>query len=268
MESSEAVAHVVSVADVVEETMVEPALLVTIATATPVLGMFLNRFRRAQANRLSEHEKQAAHGWGAETATAERDDETAGDAIAAAELKNDAGGAADVDSKDPAFSNGPDLVGEDAAEAEDDKTKSYDQYLAEQAEKRLALGSTPEIRKANEGSKQKFPQGTAHARNPEEENYFAGGSGKARREKEVKQKNLLTMDGQYYAPPESGDRGRGGRGRGGRGRGEGRGEFRGRGGRGRGEGRGSYRGDRGDAPRGSRNINTSDESAFPALGGQ
>lgn len=265
-----AAVHVVNDEDVVEASMVALVLLVMIVTATLVSGTRIELLALIFTNSIdSDQEKQAAHGWGAETATAELTDENAGDAIAAAELKNEAGGAADVNSKDPAFSNGPDLASEEFAETEDDKTKSYDQYLAEQAEKRLALsGNALEIRKANEGSKQKFPTGTAHARDPQEENYFAGGSGKARREKENKQKNVLTMDGQYYAPPDSGDRGRGGRGRGGRGRGESRGEYRGRGGRGRGEGRGSYRGDRGDAPRGGRNINTSDESAFPALGGQ
>lgn len=156
----------------------------------------------------------------------------------------------------------------------EEKTKSYDEYLAEQAEKRLALGGESlQVRKANEGSKQKFPEGTAHSRNPEEENFMIGSGGKARREK-VNQgkKEQLALDGQYYAPAESGEsRGGRGRGRGGRGRG---GEERGRGGRGGGRGRGDragFRGDRGGSrgdrggPRG--NINTSDESAFPALGG-
>ena len=138
----------------------------------------------------------------------------------------------------------------------------------------MALGdSSLQTRKANEGSKQKFPEGSAISRNPEEENFFAGSGGKARRDKGHQQKqNKLDLDGQYYAPPDAGDRGgRGGRGRGGRGdrggfrgdRGD-RGDRGGRGGRGRGEFRGGSRGDRG-GPRGG--FNATDQSAFPALGG-
>lgn len=151
--------------------------------------------------------------------------------------------------------------------------------------KRAGLSSTLEIRKANEGTKQKFPEGKPVQN--EEEEYFAGAMGKTTRQKENKSKNVLTMDGNYYAAPsESRDGGRGGRG-GARGRGEG-----GRGGRGRadgdrsGRGRGDgFRGDRGgrgraDGPRGGRGgprgdfsngnsrapINVTDESAFPSLG--
>lgn len=145
-------------------------------------------------------------------------DEKAGDAIAEAETKEEPGFTPDTTGADPAFTNGPAAEAEpvsDAAAAppeEEDKTMSYDQYLAQQAEKRLALsGNTLEMRKANEGSKQKFPEGTAIAR--EEQNYFAGAGGKARREKENKQKDMVVLEGQYYAPAESGDRG-GGRGRG------------------------------------------------------
>ena len=235
----------------------------------------------------SEHEKQAAHGWGEEkSGTAEWNDEKAGDEIAKAESKDEPGFTPDTSAGDPAFTNGPgaegEVVNEDAAPAEpEDNTKSYDQYLAEQAEKRMALGGESlQVRKANEGSKQKFPEGTAVARNPEQENFIQGSGGKARREKANQQKkDTIQLDTQYYGAPETGDRG----GRGGRGRGHGRGEFRGdrgdrgdrggRGGRGRGEFRGGSRGDRG-APRGGRgegggggNINTNDQSAFPALGG-
>ena len=173
-------------------------------------------------------------------------------------------------------------MGEDAAEEPEDNTKSYDQYLADLAEKRLALGGgTLEARKANEGSKQKFPEGKALERNPDSENFFIGSGGKTRKAKEnLVKKERLTIESQYYAPPESGERGGGrGRGRGGRGdRGDrgGRGEFRGDrgdrggrgGGRGRGEFRGGPRGDR-DGPRGGRGggFNATDERAFPALGG-
>ena len=233
----------------------------------------------------SDHEKQAAHGWGDEkNGTAEWNDEQAGEAIARAESKDEPGFTPDTSAGDPAFTNGPgaegEIVDEDAAPAEpEDKTKSYDQYLTEQAEKRLALGGGPlEARKANEGSKQKFPEGTAVTRNPDEENFIVGSGGKTRRERAQQKKDTLAIDGQYYTPADTGDRGGRGRGRGGRGRGEfrgdrggGRGGDRGggRGGRGRGEFRGGSRGDR-DGPRGGGQrggFNATDQSAFPALGG-
>ena len=218
-------------------------------------------------------------GWAPDTSAADAGGGWAPDTSAA-----DAGGgwAPDAGAGDPAFTNGPGaegFAGEDAAAESEDKTKSYDEYLAEQAEKRLALGNTLEVRKANEGSKQKFPEGTPVKR--EEENFFIGASDKTRREKAQKEKNKLTLDGQYYAAPDSGDRGggRGGRGRGGRGGGRGdfRGDRGGRGGRGGGGGgRGEFRGYRGDrggggggGDRGGSHggFNATDQHAFPALGG-
>ncbi|KAK5111037.1 hypothetical protein LTR62_005412 [Meristemomyces frigidus] len=228
---------------------------------------------------IAEHEKQAAHGWGGETGNAEWADEQAGSAIAQAEQNNEPGFTPDTSAKDPAFTNGPDApTGEEdvAATEPEDKTKSYEQYLTELAEKRAALNSgTQEFRKPNEGSKQKFPEGTAFSRNPEEENFFAGSGGKAKKSKDVKEKNKVELDGQYYAAADMGDRGgRGGRG-GGRGRGDrdgapsrggrGGGDRGGRGGRGRGEGFSGRGGPRGGAPRGG-NFDAADSSAFPALG--
>jgi len=224
---------------------------------------------------IGEQQKQAAQGWGGESGNAEWADEKAGDAIANAEAKNDPNAAADTDARDPAFTTGPDgETGADAAE-EEDKTKSYEQYLAEQKEKRAALGAGIEIRKPNEGSKQKFPEGKAFARDPAAEDFMAGAGGKTRKAKDAgPKKEQIVVDGQYYAAADSGDRGsRGGRGGSRGGSRGGRGEFRGdRGGRGRGRGgdfRGGARGgaDRGPAaPRGS-GFNATDESAFPALGG-
>lgn len=139
--------------------------------------------------------------------------------------------------------------------------------MAELTEKRLALGGNLSVRKANEGSSQKFPEGKAFARAEEDENFIIGSGGKSKKTKEVQdKKERVTLDGQYYAAADSGDRGGRGRGRGGRG---GRGEFRGdrgRGGpRGRGDFRGGARGDRG-GPRGGSAVNVKDQSAFPALG--
>lgn len=189
--------------------------------------------------------------------------------MAAAEAKNDAGFTADTSGADPAFGSGPDGVNA-APEAEEDNTKSYEQYLADLKEKRQALaGDSLAIRKANEGSSQKFPEGKPVERSHEE--YFAGAGAKQHKAKENKSKNAIALDGQYYAAPDTGDRGRGGA-RGGRGEGRGgrgRGEGRGRGGRGRGEGRGGApsgaRTEQRSGPRGGA-INTKDESAFPSLG--
>lgn len=219
---------------------------------------------------LSEHEKQAAHGWGANDGNAEWADENAGEAIAQAEAKNESGFTPDTSAADPAFSNGADAVAEEAAAEPEEKTKSYDEYLAELAEKKLALGENLSVRKPNEGSKQKFPEGKAFSR--ETEDFFVGGGGKAKKVKEAgDKKERVALDGQYYqAPDAGGDRGGSGRGRGRGGRG-GRGEFRGgdrgRGGRGRGgDSRGGARGDRAPRGGGGGGFNANDESAFPALG--
>lgn len=222
--------------------------------------------RHSRTN-IGEHEKQAAHGWGAETGEAELADEQAGEAIAQKEEKEAVKEDAEAE----------------AAEAEpEDNSKSYTAYLAELAEKKLKLGEQ-NLRKPNEGSSKNFPEGTQVTR--QEEDFFAGSGGKAKRERQRKEKVHVELDGdRMLAPPprEGGSRGgRGDRGdRGGRGRGEGRGSFRGaegrgrggdrgrgegRGGRGRGEGRGDARprGGRGNAQSGP---NVADSSAFPSLG--
>ncbi|KAL3426773.1 elicitor protein [Phlyctema vagabunda] len=208
-----------------------------------------------------ESEKQAAHGWGATEGNAELDDEQAGEAIAKTEQKE-------------ALTGDGEAEGAVEAEAEpEDNSISYADYLAQQAEKKLALGAgIPEARKANEGSKQdkKWANAKAIAKE-EEEDFVAGSGGKAKRERERKQKQTLEIDQRFVEAPEQ----RGGRGgfRGGRGRGDGparggRGEFRGgRGDGARGRGRGDFRGPpRGGAPRGGASINTEDKNAFPSLG--
>ena len=161
-----------------------------------------------------------------------------------------------------------------AAEPEpEDNSKSYADYLAEQAEKKLQLNARPlEARKANEGSKLKKEWDNAKPLKKDEENvaYIAGKEEKPKRERERKEKTRLDVDMRYVEPA------RGERGRGGRGRGEGRGGFRGdrgdrgggRGGgfRGRGEG-GGYRGGRGGRGGKDDSVNVADENAFPTLGG-
>ncbi|KAF1832221.1 hypothetical protein BDW02DRAFT_571290 [Decorospora gaudefroyi] len=212
---------------------------------------------------ISEHEKQAAHGWGGNDGDAELADEQAGEAIAQAEEK-------DTVKEDAEAENNPEPEPED-------RSKSYAAYLAEQAEKKLSLAAQ-NVRKANEGTSTKFPEGTALSRE-EQEDFMAGSGGKAKRERARKEKVHVELDGdRMLAPPprEGGGRGRG-RGRGefrggeGRGRGEGRGEYRGRGrggeGRGRGEGRGEGRGRGGPRGGGAQSgPNITDSSAFPSLG--
>ncbi|KAH6633655.1 hypothetical protein C7974DRAFT_176418 [Boeremia exigua] len=220
---------------------------------------------------LGEHEKQAAHGWGAETGEAELADEQAGEAIAKKEEKEAVKEDAEAE----------------AAEAEpEDNSKSYVAYLAELAEKKLKLGEQ-NLRKANEGSSKNFPEGTQVKR--EEEDFFAGSGGKAKRERQRKEKVHVELDSERMLapPPREGGASRGGRGdRGGRGRGEGRGEGRGsfrggegrgrggdrgargegRGGRGRGEGRGAAAAPGPRGGRGGNAPNVGDSSAFPSLG--
>lgn len=185
--------------------------------------------------------------------------------------------------------NGATTAEDDTKEPEqpEDTSRSYAEYLAEQAEKKLKLGGgIPEARKPNEGSKPDKKWQTAKAVAPKEDeegDYFKGQGEKARRERQRKEKGQrLDVDLTVVEPNRGGDRGgRGGRG-GGRGGGD-RGDFRGGrgGGRGRGESfRGSRGGDRGGggAYRGSgrgggrgdgesRAVNVTDESAFPSLGG-
>ncbi|KAI0128901.1 hypothetical protein BJ170DRAFT_351319 [Xylariales sp. AK1849] len=223
-----------------------------------------DRDDRHAKTQASGSEKQAAQSWGAQEGEAEQKDEQVGEEIAQTELKE----AVAEDAQNP----------EDIAEAED-KSISYADYLAQQAEKKLQLSEGLEIRKPNEGSKVDKKWANAKALTKDEGDVFiAGSSGKTKRERERKEKQIVDID-QRYVEPERGNRGgrggpRGGRGEGRGGRGEGRGRGRG-GGEFRGGDRGSFRGDRGD--RGGRgggggngrentSLNPNDESAFPSLG--
>ena len=213
----------------------------------------------------SESEKQAAHGWGATEGNAELADETAGEALAQADQKEALTGDAPAD-------DAP------AAEPEpEDNSKSYEEYLAELAEKKLALGAgIPEARKPNEGKQDKKWANAKPISKEDEEDFVAGSGGKTKRVRERAKKEVVEIDQRFVEAPDRGGRGGGGF-RGGRGRGDGPsrggrgdGNFRGRGDRGGrgGRGDGNFRGSRG-GPRGgsgSASINTDDQSAFPALG--
>lgn len=140
--------------------------------------------------------------------------------------------------------------------AEEDNSKTLEEYLAERAEKLAGLGGVPEARRANEGHEGKF-SGQALQRN-EEAAYF-GGSRKeaAHKQRARKEKQLLEIE-QVHPP-----RPRGGRGRGDRGDRGDRGGRAGRRGRGRGDYRGtSYGGGVSSSDNSSQQINPND---FPSL---
>ncbi|KAI1261180.1 hypothetical protein F5Y18DRAFT_431486 [Xylariaceae sp. FL1019] len=217
-----------------------------------------DRHTKGQAGTGSE--KQAAQSWGATEGEAEQKDEQAGEAIAQSELKE----AAAEDA-------------EDATPAEpEDKSVSYTDYLAQQAEKKLALGESLELRKANEGSKTDKKWANAKAiTKDEDDDLFSATAAKTKRERERKVKQVVDIDQRYVEPDRPARGGARGGPRGGSGRGGPRGDGpRGRGGEGRG-GRGRGDGFRGGRPAGptgptggrdSASINTKDESAFPILG--
>ncbi|KAF1985278.1 hypothetical protein K402DRAFT_394976 [Aulographum hederae CBS 113979] len=225
----------------------------------------------------AEHEKQAAHGWGGQTGGDEWADEKAGEAIAKEEEKSgfdttvpppvDAEGEVwKPDTSAPAENDG---FTADAPEPEpEDKSKSYADYLAEQAQKKLELAAEAlNLRKPNEGASKKLPEGKAIAKE-DAEDFFAGSGPKAKRERQKKEgKTFLELDGVKMREEARDFGGRGGRGRGGpRG---GRGGDRG--GRGRGRG-GDDRPPRGGGFRGgaappNANLRIDDSSAFPTLGG-
>ena len=230
----------------------------------------------------SEHTKQADQSWGAPTGDSEWNDEKAGEAIAKAEEKDEgaAGGwdsavadlpsdaPIDADGTAPAQGSTPaDAPSAPVEEPEPDNSRSYADYLAEVAEKKLKLGGDAlKVRKPNEGSKQKKEWDNAKPMSKDEEDeYMAGKGAKAKREKQRKEKERVDVDLRYVEPSTGGRGGGGERGRG-RGRGD-RGDFRGRGrGRGdgfRGRGDGGFRGGRGKAD----SPNVTDENAFPTLGG-
>ncbi|KAL6713347.1 hypothetical protein ACLMJK_008812 [Lecanora helva] len=240
-----------------------------------------NRDDRHTRGPQNDHTKQADQSWGAPTGNSEWDDEKAGEAIAKEEEKAEGAaggwdsGIADLPGETPTDADGTaPAQGTTPADAPagpieepepEDNSRSYADYLAEQAEKKLKLGGGKlEARKPNEGSKQKKEWDNAKPISKDEEDeYMAGKEAKARREKQRKEKERVDVDLRYVDPN------RGGGDRGGRGRGRGdKGDFRGRGrGRGdgfRGRGDGGFRGGRGKE---NHSPNVGDESAFPTLGG-
>ncbi|KAI5200722.1 hypothetical protein E4T39_05566 [Aureobasidium subglaciale] len=214
----------------------------------------------------NDHAKQAGAAWGHETGNAELNDEKAALADAKAEEAKEGivADATPVDAEGAAAQEVP---------AEEDNVKSYEQYLAEQLEKKAALAGNFEARKPNEGASKKFPEGKAFERDANE-NYVAPSAGKAKKQKERKDKNLLDID-QAWKEEQSQTQDSGFRGGRGGARGGARGGDRPRGGPrgGRGGPRGgAARGDaapRESAPRAARtgaSPNVTSSSDFPTLG--
>jgi plasminogen activator inhibitor 1 RNA-binding protein len=223
---------------------------------------------------FSASDKAAAH-TGAVEGVAELKDEQAGEEQAQAEQK-------EAVAEGEATATGTETAKDEPEAEPEDKHISYDDYLAQLAEKKLALEAAKEVRKPNEGSKldKKWANAKPLVKDEEEDTFMVGTGAKAKRERERKTKQLVEIDNRYIEP----DRPL----RGGRGGGEYRGEYRG--GRGGGErgGRGGRGGSRGgDHPRGgprggagfrggrggtggrgdsSAALNPADPSAFPSLG--
>jgi len=138
-----------------------------------------NRDDRHNKGLPNDHVKQAEQSWGGPTGGAEWDDEKAGESIAKADAKD------------------PDAEGGDAAEPEpEDNSKSYDDYMAEQAAKRLNLGTGLAARKPNEGSKvdKKWAQAKAITREGQEDAYIAPQNQKQTRQRERKEKQVVDID--------------------------------------------------------------------------
>ncbi|RYC55849.1 hypothetical protein CHU98_g10361, partial [Xylaria longipes] len=148
-------------------------------------------------------EKQAAQSWGATEGGAEAKDEQAGEEIAQTELKE----ATAEDAEDVATPAEP-----------EDKHVSYTDYLAQQAEKKLALGDSLEIRKPNEGTKVDKKWASAKALSKDEgDDFISATGGKTKRERERKAKQVVEIDNRFVEPerPRGGRGGRGGASRGG-----------------------------------------------------
>ncbi|KAK7736990.1 hypothetical protein SLS53_006746 [Cytospora paraplurivora] len=191
-------------------------------------------------------EKQAAQSWGAAEGEAELKDEQAGDAIAQTEKKDAEAEDAEAEDKEPEV-----------------KQVTLEAYLAEQAEKKLALSNAQSVRKPV-GDDKKWA-GAKPLVKEDDEDFIPGGAGKKQRERERKQKLTVDYDGRWQETNTTTERPRGG------GRGGARGGPRG-GARGGPRG-GPSAGPRGApqaGPRGGRGgaapINPNDASAFPALG--
>lgn len=181
------------------------------------------------------------------------------------ELKAEEDGVADADAENKPATNGQSTPaareGDEAAPAvvpaeEADNTKTLDEYLADLATKKAAIGAKGNTPRAVEADAKWDGFGNKVVKSEGGDEYYAATkAGGSARQRERKEKQLLEIEQQFSTPPVQQRGGRGGA-RGGRGEsGRGRGESRGRGGRGRGSARGSS----------GANVNLDDKRAFPKL---
>ncbi|KAJ5105904.1 hypothetical protein NUU61_003251 [Penicillium alfredii] len=199
--------------------------------------------------------KQVQQGWGADSGEKTWDDERQAENIA----KDD-----ETAPQTPADEEAKELV---------DNSKSYSDYLAEQAQKDT-LAAKP-VRAANEGSKadKKWAEAKELKRGEGEDSYIQATQEKTKREKQRKEKNFLDVDLRFVEQPRSGPSNGPRGGRGGRGSDRPRGGDRGRAGPRGGAPRGGGAPRDGGAPRGGRGGPrgpagpTVDEKNFPSLGG-
>ncbi|KAL1993536.1 hypothetical protein VTN49DRAFT_2205 [Thermomyces lanuginosus] len=151
----------------------------------------------------TDTEKQVEQGWGSKRGEAEWYDEKVGEDIA----KKDENEAAQATAGEEV------IGGEEQQPAE--KTKSYAEYLAEQAAARREDLGVKAARAPNEGVKDsKWENAKAYKRDEVDEAYIPGQTEKTKREKQRKEKNYLEVDMRFVEPPRSRGGGRGGRGRG------------------------------------------------------
>ncbi|OAV90204.1 hypothetical protein PTTG_00696 [Puccinia triticina 1-1 BBBD Race 1] len=220
---------------------------------------------RHSATGTHDTDRKVASGWGAEEGKQELQAETEGFGDAKAALTpgdaDEGWGAAAADDAAPA-TNGHAKNGDGAdfrEEEEEDKTKTFEEYLAEKASAANALPSLKkDVRKPNEGADDsQWKDAVKFVKGEEEEEVFFQPKEKKTTQttKKVKEKTFIEVEPLGYRPSRAGGE-RGGRGRG-RGRGDRDGERR------------EFNGDRG-APRGrggrgAKELNTEDANAFPSL---
>lgn len=247
-------------------------------------GRFEDRPDRRSTTGVHDTDRKIAAGWGADEGKQELQAETEGwgDAKAAispnvGDGENQAWGPGASATEDAAAGpngHGPPGAGEAKPEEEEDRTKTFEEYLAEKANSTSPIiGFKKEARKPNEGVDDSQWKGAVQLiRGPEQEEVFFQVSkekkaANAVSSKKTKEKTYIEVEPLGYRPPRAGGE-RGGRG----GRGGGRdfgdresreprefgSERRGRGGRGGG------RGGRGGNS-GAREFNAEDSNAFPSL---
>ncbi|KAJ5439529.1 uncharacterized protein N7458_010527 [Penicillium daleae] len=156
-----------------------------------------NRGRGDRQSRTGQTDtrKQVQQGWGNESGEKTWDDERVGETIAKADETE------------------PQTPAEEVEEA--DKSKSYNDYLAEKAAKD-SLAAKP-VRAANEGVKEDKKWANAkELKHEEAETYIQGASEKTKREKQRKEKNFIDVDMRFVEQPRPAPSaargGRGGRG--------------------------------------------------------